>query len=260
MAKPKSIDLNNGLSIPILYEDRVVLAIDKPAGWLLAPADWDRTSRNLQLALMSSMNNGDHWANSRKIQYIRFIHRLDGDTSGVLLLARSLGALSQMSALFESREVKKKYLAVVEGIPKETEWINRNPIGQDPAGKSRMRIDHAEGKEAETHFRVLHTAANTALVEASPITGRTHQIRVHLADAGHPVINDPIYGPLRVGEKGLLGLRAIEVSYMDPFQKRKIYINAPTKEFLTQFGFGAFEMPRTFVKPAVVEKKTMPPS
>ena len=130
--------------------------------WLLAPADWDRTGRNLQLALMSSLNNGDHWANSRRLQYIRFIHRLDADTSGVLLMAKSLGALTTMSQLFESRAVKKKYLcAVVQGIPKQTEWTNRNPIGQDPVGKSRMKIDHKTGKEAETHFRVLQTSATS---------------------------------------------------------------------------------------------------
>ncbi len=237
MAKPKIIELSNGLCIPILYDDRVVLAIDKPAGWLLAPADWDRTGRNLQLALMSSLNNGDHWANSRRLQYIRFIHRLDADTSGVLLMAKSLGALTTMSQLFESRAVKKKYLAVVQGIPKQAEWTNRNPIGQDPAGKSRMKIDYKTGKDAETHFRVLQTSASTALIEANPVTGRTHQIRVHLAESGHPVLGDALYGPLRVGEKEPMALRAVEVSYLDPFQKRQIRINALTATFLAQFGF-----------------------
>ncbi len=75
MAKPKQIDLPDGARIPILYEDRAVLAIDKPAGWLLAPDSWDRTSRNLQLALMSSIRGGDYWARSRNLQFLRFAHR-----------------------------------------------------------------------------------------------------------------------------------------------------------------------------------------
>src|SRR3981081_814023 len=104
MAKPKHIELNDGdIVIPILYEDRSVLAVDKPAGWLLAPDSWDQTGRNLQLALQSSLNAGGFWARSRNLKYLRFIHRLDAETSGVLLLAKSPGALSAYSGLFEER-------------------------------------------------------------------------------------------------------------------------------------------------------------
>src|SRR3954469_13490712 len=97
MAKPMIIEFPNGATIPIVYEDRVVLAIDKPAGWMLAPDDWDRTQRNLQLALLSSLNAGDYWAASRQLKFIRFIHRLDAETSGVLLLAKTPGALTALS-------------------------------------------------------------------------------------------------------------------------------------------------------------------
>src|SRR5438477_2063753 len=100
MAKPDRIELPEGTVIPILYEDRAVLAIDKPAGWLLAPDSWDRTSRNLQLALMSSIRGGDYWARSRNLQFLRFAHRLDADTSGVLLLVKNSGAVQAYSRLF----------------------------------------------------------------------------------------------------------------------------------------------------------------
>jgi len=101
MAKPKAIELADGTSIPILYEDRSVLAIDKPAGWLLAPDFWDKTGRNLQLALQSSIQAGDFWARSRNLKFLRFVHRLDEDTTGVLLLVKSVGAVPAYSALFD---------------------------------------------------------------------------------------------------------------------------------------------------------------
>src|SRR6185295_10509445 len=127
----RQIELNDGTILPILYEDRSVIAIDKPAGWMLVPYNWDRTSRNLHLALSSSILARDYWARSRNLKYLRHVHRLDGDTSGVLLLARSPGALQTFGRMFESRRMQKHYLAVTSGIPKETDWICRSKIGPD---------------------------------------------------------------------------------------------------------------------------------
>src|SRR5574340_144471 len=117
MPKPAYIELPTGERIAILYEDRAVLAIDKPPGWMLAPVSWQKTSRNLQAALMSSVAARDFWARSRGLKYLRFVHRLDADTSGVLLLAKSPGAVRTLGALFESREMEKLYVAVVCGTP-----------------------------------------------------------------------------------------------------------------------------------------------
>ena len=108
VAKPKHIELSEGeIVIPILYEDRSVLALDKPSGWMLAPDSWDRTGRNLQLALHSSMNAGDFWAHSRNLKYLRFVHRLDAETTGITLFAKSAGALRAYSELFENRARRK---------------------------------------------------------------------------------------------------------------------------------------------------------
>jgi len=234
MAKPNMIELPIGVRVPILYEDRSVLGIDKPAGWMLSPIQWNKTGRNLQRALMLSIQAGEFWARSRNIKYLRFVHRLDAETSGVLLLARSPGALSVLSELFESRRVRKRYLAVVAGIPKETHWVCRLKIAPEPDETGRMRVDAAHGKEAETEFRVLEQGRRRALIEALPLTGRTHQIRVHLAASGCPVAGDRLYG-----EGGPhLGLRAVELSYTDPFQKRPVRVTAPKEEFLRRFDFG----------------------
>src|ERR1051325_10669812 len=109
MARPNSIPLGDEVSIPILYEDRSVMAIDKPAGWMLVPYSWDKTGRNLQLAIHSSMLGGDFWARSRSLKFLKFVHRLDAETTGILLFAKSPGALNTFGDLFESRRMHKRY-------------------------------------------------------------------------------------------------------------------------------------------------------
>ncbi len=263
MAKPKHIELADaGIFIPILYEDRSVIAIDKPAGWLLAPDSWDQTGRNLQLAIQSSLNAGDFWAGSRNLKYLRFIHRLDAETTGVMLFAKSPGALRAFSELFETRSVEKRYLAMVHGVPKQKAWTCNLPLIPDPAVKGRMKVASPEKspkdskapnsalrtphsalpKDAETHFRVMQTLPAGAVIEAHPTTGRTHQIRVHLAAAGHPIVGDALYGTDKfAASKGRqrVALRAIRLAFRDPFQKRMIHIAAPIDEFAREFGFAA---------------------
>src|SRR3954469_9709309 len=149
MAKPDCITLPTGEQIEILYEDRSVLAIDKPRDWMLVPFSWQKTNRNLQAALISSIAAGDFWARSRGLRFLRFVHRLDAETTGILLLAKSQGAVVSYGALFESREMEKTYLAVVSGVPKQTEWTCRLKIGPDPDQRGRMLVDARYGKQAE---------------------------------------------------------------------------------------------------------------
>ncbi len=248
MPRSKEIELEDGTTIPILYEDRNVLAVDKPAGWMLAPTHWDRTGRNLQLALESSLIARDFWAASRNLKFLRFVHRLDADTSGILLLAKNGGVVKAFQQLFEGRLLSKNYLAVVRGVPREQEWVCRLPIGPDPAKKGKMRVGtvpRENFKEAETRFRVLEEKGGCALVGATPVSGRTHQIRVHLAAAGYVVVGDCLYaeGELaevskRAGAKPYpLGLRAVGIAYRDPFTGKAVEIAAPVEDFLRAFGF-----------------------
>src|SRR5215831_4719315 len=115
MPKPSDIELGTGERIPILYEDRSIMAIDKPRGWMLVPFSWQRTNRNLQAALTSSIAAGDFWARSRGLRFLRFVHRLDAETTGILLLGKSQGAVESYGELFEGRNIEKVYLAVVQG-------------------------------------------------------------------------------------------------------------------------------------------------
>ncbi len=249
VAKPNQIELPGGLQIPILYEDRSVMIVDKPAGWMLAPESWRNTSRNLQEALVSSIRARDFWARSRNLKFIRFVHRLDAETTGLLLLAKNPGALAAYSRLFESRRVQKLYLAAVSGRPKQPEWVCRLKLGPDLEQPGRVRVD-PRGKPAETEFRVLESIGGQSFVEARPSTGRTHQIRVHLAAAGCPVLGDSLYGAAPVPPPGrevpssrrrvdvpALALRAMGLEYFDPFTRKPVAIRAPVDAFLYDYGF-----------------------
>ena len=229
MAKPNFIELPESEPIPILFEDRTVLAIDKPRGWMLVPPEWRQTNWNLQAALESSIHAGDYWARARGVKFLRHVHRLDADTSGVLLLSKSAGAMGVLSDLFEGRRMEKTYLAVVTGEPKEPEWLCQFKLAPDSRQSGRMRVDFNQGKPAETHFKILATKGKYSLVEVKPLTGRTHQIRVHLAECGLPIVGDELYGRME-GEQPM-GLRAVRLAFQNPFTKKRVDIRAPAAEF-----------------------------
>lgn len=235
MAKPTHIELPGVEPIPILYEDRSVLAIDKPRGWMLVPYSWQKTRWNLQAAIVSSIGAGDFWARSRGLKFLKFVHRLDAETTGILLFAKSQGAVESFSELFESRRMEKIYLAVVAGCPKSDEWTCHLKLAPETGQIGRMRVDAKNGKESETQFRVLQRGDRTTLIEARPLTGRTHQIRVHLKATAGAIIGDELYG--RVSGKENLGLRAVKLAYADPFTRRRVEIRAPVENFCREFGF-----------------------
>lgn len=240
-------DRRDAIRIPILYEDRSVVAIDKPAGWMLVPFNWQRTPWNLQAAITSAIRAGYFWAKSRNLKFLQHVHRLDAETTGILLFGKSPGAVETFGDLFESRRMEKRYLAVVRGIPAASEWICEARLRPAPGSVGRMIVDRSAGKEAITGFRVLESRNDVSVVEARPVTGRTHQIRVHLLQAGHPIVGDELYGaPIResspqtkagAGTEFPMALRAVELRYRDPFRRCNVHIQAATDRFLEAFGF-----------------------
>jgi 23S rRNA pseudouridine1911/1915/1917 synthase len=234
VAKTDYAELPDRTRVPILYEDRAILALDKPPGWVLGPDDEERLRHNLHLALLDGIERGAFWARSRNLKFLRFVHRLDGPTSGVLLFAKSLGGIRPYSELFADRAVEKVYFAVTDGVPKESAWTCQLPLGPTPEAYGRHQVDPENGKPAETGFQLLATDGKRSLIEARPHTGRTHQIRLHLLAAGCPVVGDELYG--RSDRLGL-GLRSIRLAFRDPFSGKPICIEAPVEAWCERFGF-----------------------
>jgi 23S rRNA pseudouridine1911/1915/1917 synthase len=243
--KPKRIEtirLSTKLIVPIIYEDRHLLGITKPSGYLVAPVQWENTSRNLMLMLREGIEMGAPWARRRVLRFITNVHRLDADTSGVLLLAKNRTALSQMTDRFEKRKVDKTYLALVKGTISQDEFFADVAIGEHPKIIGVMVIDRKNGREALTNFAVVERFGEYTLVKAFPVTGRTHQIRVHLAWLGLPVVNDSLYDierqEIETEQKyqqhpedflpiKRLALHASDLSFRHPLLPKKVNINSP---------------------------------
>jgi 23S rRNA pseudouridine1911/1915/1917 synthase len=186
-------------SVPfeVVYEDEHLLVVDKPAGVVTHPAPGHR-GQTLAEALAPLAAGGAH------PERAGIVHRLDRDTSGLLVVARSDEAHAALQRMMKAREVTREYLALVEGHPDATSGTIDAPIGRDRGNRTVMstRTDRARG--AVTHFEVLERLPRTALLRVRLETGRTHQIRAHLAAIGHPVVGDPQYGGRESGRR--LGL------------------------------------------------------
>lgn len=183
---PLTVDAED-LPLDIVYEDADLLVVNKPAGMVTHPAHGasDGTLVNALLAHVPSLPGERVRAG--------LIHRLDRDTSGLLAVAKTPEALTTLGRAMNKRYIKREYLALVRGVPRDAEGTIEGAIGRDPQNRMRFTI-RADGKPAVTHYKVREVLHNACELELQLETGRTHQIRVHLAAIGHPVVNDPLYG------------------------------------------------------------------
>ncbi len=178
------------LSIPVLYEDEDMLVLNKPPGLLTHPAPGVYTGTVVN-ALLGRYYQVEEAEPPERVRP-GIVHRLDKDTSGVLVVAKHGGALEALARAFRDRLVFKRYLALTEGHPKEGTLIA--PIGRHPVERHRMHVGGIAARYAETDIALLATQGPYALVEARPHTGRTHQIRVHLKHLRAPILGDELYG------------------------------------------------------------------
>jgi RluA family pseudouridine synthase len=180
--------------IPVLYEDDHLLALNKPAKLLSSPDRYDPDRPNLMRLLHQGITEGKPWAKERGLTYLMNAHRLDFETTGVMLMAKSRPVLVQLSTLFGSEKPLKTYVALVQGDPEQPEWELDAPIGMHPLKVGLYRVDRKNGKRSRTRFEALQLFDGYTLVKCQPLTGRTHQIRVHLKYCHLPICGDTLYG------------------------------------------------------------------
>ncbi len=224
---------------PVIFEDESLIAFDKPSGLLIAPDRWDKSRANLMDMVHEKMGHG-----------VANVHRIDADTSGLVLCAKTKPALDFLSGQFQSKTVAKRYEALTVGLPAEDAFTVDLVLKEDEAKPGRMCVVKKHGKASVTDFTVLARFAQPAgrpgfaHIECRPQTGRTHQIRVHLAASGTPILNDPFYGndtrlllsDLKRGYKGReeerpliarLALHAAALTFTHPASREPMTLASP---------------------------------
>ncbi len=188
--QPSALSAEN-IPLKIVYEDKDVIVVDKPAGLTVHPAP-GHPEHTLANAILSHI---PEIADTGERERPGIVHRLDKDTSGLIIIAKNNQAHQNLTEQFKNRTVKKTYLTVVKGRVAPERGTIEAPIGRDRSHREKMSItDNSHGREARTKYHVIKHIGSYSLLEAVPETGRTHQIRVHLAAIGYPVIGDQVYG------------------------------------------------------------------
>jgi RluA family pseudouridine synthase len=237
--------------VPVLFEDDHLLALDKPSRLLTSPDRYDPQRPNLMKLLHAGIELQKPWAARRGLSYLMNAHRLDFETSGVILLAKTKPVLVALANLFGTEKPAKSYLALVHGQPVQPAFEVNAKLAPHPVKTGLMRVDEKNGKRSRTLFELLEEFNGYSLLKCQPLTGRTHQIRVHLRQAGLPIVGDELYGGSQLllsrlksdyrlkpnkTERPLLdrvALHAAELRLVHPVTGSEITITAPWPKDLT---------------------------
>ena len=224
--------LPQAIPLDIVFEDETLIVVNKPAGLVSHPAHGspDHTLVNALLAHAGKLPG----------EAVRggLVHRLDRDTSGLLLAAKTEAALGTLARAMQKRYIKREYRGLVEGIPRDAEGTIRGALGRDSRNRMRYAI-RSDGKPSVTHYAVRERLRNAAELTFRLETGRTHQIRVHLAALGHPIVNDPLYGrpDSRLALPGQ-ALHAWKLEFKHPVSKEFLAFEAePPPDYLAALAF-----------------------
>ena len=224
------------LTVPLLHVDDALIVVNKPAGLVVHPGAGQAggTLVNQLLSRFPEIAAVGHPARPG------VAHRLDRDTSGVLAAARGVAAYEWLAAQFAARAVRKTYLALAAGVPTVERGVIDAPVGRHPARRTHMSVVRG-GKPARTHFAVLEALGPLTLLRVTPETGRTHQIRVHLAAAGLPIVGDAQYGRCGPDDDRLAGtgltrmfLHALSLGFTHPLTRAPVDFHAPLADDLAQ--------------------------
>ena len=217
-AAPQAEDI----PLEILYEDGDLAVVVKPRGMVVHPAA-GHSEGTLVNALLGSLDELSGIGGEKRPG---IVHRLDKDTSGVMMVAKNDETQTELSRMLKDREIEKHYLALAEGIMKEKEGVIEAPIGRSKKDRKKMAVD-PDGRPAVTEWKVLAEGSNCSLLDVHILTGRTHQIRVHMRSIQHPVCGDPLYGFEKGVKVPCLMLHARSLSFLHPPTKEKKTFQAP---------------------------------
>ncbi len=226
--EPKILELKSeNLPLEIIYQDKDIIIINKEAGLSVHPSHTSNES-TLVNALLYHIKD---LSNIGGVIRPGIVHRLDKDTSGILIVAKTNEAHSILSEDFKNRKIEKKYLAIVKGIFRIKQGEIRTLIGRDKKDRKKMSIKVEEGREAYSKYKVLEESDKFSLVEVEIKTGRTHQIRVHLSALGHPILGDELYGKKESYPRQML--HAYSLAFSHPINKKYLHFKTPLpKDFI----------------------------
>ena len=221
----EEIDIEpENIPLDIYYEDEDLIVVNKPSGMVVHPAPGNY-SKTLVNALMYHTNNLSTINTSIRPG---IVHRIDADTSGLLLVAKNDKTHNALAEAIQKKEVVREYIALVEGVIMEDTATIDAPIGRDKNNRKKMAVTSENSKDAITHIRVLDRYKDSTLIRCKLETGRTHQIRVHLNYIGHPVVNDPVYGYKKLIDKDFgQMLHAEKLGFVHPTTKEYMEFTAP---------------------------------
>ena len=215
------------VGLRIAYEDEHLLVVDKPAGVVVHPSPGHATGTLVQGVLAHGAAGGEE-------ERPGIVHRLDRDTSGLLVVARSDEAHERLKALVQEHGLERTYTALVRGRPKSRKGRIEAPIGRDRRDATRQSLNTDNPREAVTHFELVELIGQHALLRVDLETGRTHQIRVHLAAVGLPVVGDPTYGVPDPG-LGRQFLHATRLAFEHPFGAGRVEVDSPLPGELARY-------------------------
>lgn len=231
--KPKNLEINSeNIPIDIIYEDEDVVIINKSKNMVVHPAPGNYTG-TLVNALLYHIDN---LSSINGVIRPGIVHRLDKDTSGLLIVAKNDSAHKFLSEKLKDRDIKREYVAITYGELNDDEGTINAPIGRHPKDRKRMAINEKNGKDAITNYKVLQRYKGYTLVKAKLETGRTHQIRVHLSYINHPIVGDPVYSNRKDdGKYNGQFLHAIKLGFIHPRSKEYMEFKTDLPDNFKQF-------------------------